>query len=135
MIPIFEPYLMGNEKKYLMDCIDSTWISSQGKYITEFERSLASYHGLEYGIATSNCTTALHLAMKALGLGADDEIICPDLTFIAPANMILLAGAKLKLVDIDPYTLAFDIDLLEKAISDKTKAIIAFGHIPNQQKR
>lgn len=131
MIPIFEPFLSGNEKKYLMDCIDSTWISSQGKYITEFERLLADYHGLEYGIATSNCTTALHLAIKALGIGPGDEIICPDLTFIAPANMILLSGADLKLVDIDPETLAFDIELLEKAITAKTKAIIVvhqFGH-------
>ena len=131
MIPIFEPYLHGNEKKYLIDCIDSTWISSQGKYITEFEKLLANYHGLDFGIATSNCTTALHLAIKALGIGEGDEIICPDLTFIAPANMILLSGAVLKLVDIDINTLAFDIALLEKAITAKTKAIIVvhqFGH-------
>ena len=131
MIPIFEPFLNGNEKEYLIDCIDSTWISSQGKYITAFEKMLANYHGLEYSIATSNCTTALHLAIKALGIGHGDEIICPDLTFIAPANMVLLAGASLKLVDIDPETLAIDVELLEKSISDKTKAIIVvhqFGH-------
>jgi perosamine synthetase len=131
MIPIFEPFLTGNEKKYLMDCIDSTWISSQGKYITEFERSIAAYHGTGFGIATSNCTTALHLALKALGIGQDDEVICPDLTFIAPANMILLSGARLKLIDINPDTLAIDVNLLEKNISPATKAIIVvhqFGH-------
>jgi perosamine synthetase len=131
MIPIFEPFLHGNEKKYLMDCIDSTWISSQGKYITEFEKSVASYHGVKYGIATSNCTTALHLALKALGIGPGDEVICPDLTFIAPANMILLSGAKLQLVDVDSDTLALDVNKLEAAIGPRTKAIIVvhqFGH-------
>jgi perosamine synthetase len=130
-IPIFEPDLSGNERKYLLDCIDTNWISSQGKYITEFEKSLAEYHNVNYCIATSNCTTALHLAMKALGLGEGDEIICPDLTFIAPANMILLSCAELKLVDIDPNTLALDVNLLEKSITPKTKAIIVvhqFGH-------
>lgn len=131
MIPIFEPFLNGNEKKYLIDCIDSTWISSQGKYIINFEKFIADYHGAEYGIATSNCTTALHLALKALNIGPGDEVICPDLTFIAPANMILLSGAELKLIDIDPDTLALDVDLLKKSITPKTKAIIVvhqFGH-------
>ena len=131
MIPIFEPFLTGNEKKYLIDCIDSTWISSQGKYIINFEKFIAEYHGVEFGIATSNCTTALHLALKALNIGPGDEVICPDLTFIAPANMILLSGAELKLVDVDPDTLALDVDLLEKSITPKTKGIILvhqFGH-------
>lgn len=131
MIPIFEPSLTGNERKYLIDCIDSTWISSQGKYIVEFEKAIANYHNAEYGIVTSNCTTALHLALKALHIGPGDEVICPDLTFIAPANMILLSGAELKLVDIDPETMALDVKQLEKSISSKTKAIIVvhqFGH-------
>lgn len=130
-IPIFEPYLKGNEKKYLMDCIDTTWISSQGKYIIEFEKLLATYHDLDYGIATSSCTSALHLALKAIGVGAGDEVICPDLTFIAPANMIVLSGAKPCLVDIDPNTLAIDPLLIEQNINKHTKAIIVvhqFGH-------
>ncbi len=131
VIPIYEPTLVGNEKKYLIDCIDTVWISSQGKYITDFERALADYHGVQHCIATSNCTTALHLALKALGIGENDEVICPDLTFIAPANMILLSGAKLKLVDIDKETLALDPVLIEKSITPQTKAIIVvhqFGH-------
>lgn len=131
MIPIFEPFLRGNEKKYLNDCIDTNWISSQGKYITEFESSLANYHNLDYGIATSSCTTALHLALKALDIGPGDEVLCPDLTFIAPANMIVLSGAEPCLVDIDPETLAIDPDLIEKKINERTKAIIVvhqFGH-------
>lgn len=130
-IPIFEPYFQGNEKKYLTECIDTTWISSQGRFILEFEKALASYHDLAFGIATSNCTSALHLALKALGIGPGDEVICPDLTFIAPANMVVLSGAKLCLVDIDPITLALDPELIEKNINSNTKAIIVvhqFGH-------
>ena len=90
MIPIFEPYFTGNEKKYLMDCIDTTWISSQGEYILKFEKALADFHGMEHAIGTSNCTTALHLSLIALDIGLGDEVICPDLTFIAPANMVIL---------------------------------------------
>ena len=131
MIPIFEPFFSGNEKKYLVDCIESTWISSQGEYIINFEKVLADYHGVNHAVVTSSCTTALHLSMKALGIGHRDEVICPDLTFIAPANMVVLAGAKLVLVDIHPETLTIDPRLLEEKITEKTKAIIIvhqFGH-------
>ena len=131
MIPIFEPFLTGNEKKYLMDCIDTTWISSQGEYILKFEKALADYHGMKHAIVTSNCTTALHLSLKTLGIGPGDEVICPDLTFIAPANMVILSGAKLVLVDIHPETLTIDPNLIEKRITKNTKAIIVvhqFGH-------
>ena len=131
MIPIYEPYFSGNEKKYLMDCIDTTWISSQGDYIVKFEEELANFHRMKYAIVTSNCTTALHLSLKALGIGDGDEVICPNLTFIAPANMVLLSGAKLILVDIDRETLTIDPKLIESKITNKTKAIIVvhqFGH-------
>jgi len=131
MIPIFEPYFKGNERKYLIDCIDTTWVSSQGKYILEFESKLAEFHDMNYGIATSNCTSALHLALKALGIGPGDEVICPALTFISPANMVSLTGAKLVLVDIDRTTLTIDPLLIENSITKKTKAIIVvhqFGH-------
>ena len=137
MIPIFEPVLSGNEKKYLIDCIDTNWISSQGKYITKFEEALAEYHQISYAIATSNCTTALHLALKALGIGDGNEVICPALTFIAPANMIVLSGAKLVLVDIDPLTLTIDPNLIEQKITEKTKAIMVvhqFGHAAHMDK-
>lgn len=131
MIPIFEPYFIGNEKKYLMECIDSNWISSQGKYIIKFENALSDYHNINHAIATSNCTTALHLSLKSLGIGPGDEVICPDLTFIAPANMISLSGARLVLVDVHPDTLTIDPLLIEKNITKNTKAIIVvhqFGH-------
>ena len=87
MIPIFEPFFTGNERKYLKDCIDTNWISSQGDYILKFEKALADYHDMKHAVVTSNCTTALHLSLKALGIGLGDEVICPDLTFIAPANI------------------------------------------------
>jgi perosamine synthetase len=131
MIPIYEPCFNGNEKKYLIDCIDSSWVSSQGKYIVKFEKALAEFHDMKHAIVTSNCTTALHLSLKALGIGPGDEVICPDLTFIAPANMVVLSGAKLVLVDIHPETLTIDPSLIEEKITEKTKAIIIvhqFGH-------
>ena len=131
MIPIYEPYFTGNEKKYLMDCIDTTWISSQGEYILKFEKALADFHSMRHAIVTSNCTAALHLSLKALGIGPDDEVICPALTFISPANMVVLSGAKLVLVDIHPETLTIDPDLIEERINKRTKAIIVvhhFGH-------
>ena len=118
MIPIFQPYFTGNEKKYLIDCIDTTWISSQGEYIRKFEKALADYHDMNHGIVTSSCTTALHLSLKTLGIGPGDEVICPDLTFIAPANMVILSGATLVLVDIHPKTFTIDPDLIEEKITN-----------------
>ena len=131
MIPSSEPFLTGNEKKYVEECMNSTWISSQGEFITRFEQALAEYHGVKHAIVTSNCTSALHLSLKSLTIGPGDEVICPNLTFIAPANMIKLSGADLVLADIDPITLAIDANILESSISSKTKAIIVvhqFGH-------
>jgi perosamine synthetase len=131
MIPIYEPCLEGNEKKYVNKCLDSNWVSSQGEYIVKFQNALADYHGLDHAIVTSNCTTALHLSLKALCIGPGDEVLCPDLTFIAPANMVILSGAKLVLVDIHPESLTIDPDLIEEKITKNTKAIIVvhqFGH-------
>ena len=131
MIPIFEPNLDGLENDYVERCMKSGWISSQGSFITDFEKKLSRFHGLSDAIVTSSCTTALHLALKSLNIGPGDEVICPDLTFIAPANMIVLSGASLRLVDVDAETLALDPDLVRQSVTDKTKAIIIvhqFGH-------
>tara|TARA_Y100000591_G_C21854306_1_gene713977 strand:- start:2318 stop:3448 length:1131 start_codon:yes stop_codon:yes gene_type:complete len=131
MIPISEPFLTKNSKKYILNCINTNWISSQGKYILDLEKKLSEYHKIKYCVLTSSCTTALHVSLKAIGIKKGDEVICPDLTFIAPANMVLLSGAKLKLVDIDPETLTICPTKLEKSITKKTKAIIVvhqFGH-------
>jgi len=131
MIPIYEPSFFGREREYVSDCVDKVWVSSQGEYVTSLESALADYHSVKHGVVTSNCTTALHLALLAVGVGPGDEVLCPDLTFIAPANMIKLTGAEPVLVDIDPVTLTIDPLLAEKKISNRTKAIIIvhqFGH-------
>jgi len=131
MIPIFIPHLNKKARIYVSKCIDTNWVSSQGAYVHKFEQALAKYHRVKYCVVTSNCTSALHLAIKSLNIGKGDEIICPDLTFLAPANMIVHSGAKLKLVDINPETLAIDHKQIEKKITKKTKAIMVvhqFGH-------
>ena len=98
MIAIAEPSLTSLEREYLLRAIDSGWISSQGEFISEFEEQFARWNQMPYATACSNCTTALHLALDVLGIGPGDEVLCPDLTFIAPANMIRLtrAGAGIR---------------------------------------
>lgn len=130
-IPIAAPSLIGNEEKYLIDCINSNWISSQGKYIHEFQRSFSSYHDNTPSLCTSSGTTALHLALLALDIGQGDEVIIPNITFGASANVIYHAGAVPVLVDINPDTWTIDIKLIEEAITHKTKAIMPvhlYGH-------
>ena len=131
MIPIFDPLLGEQERAYLLDCIDSGWISSQGRYITRFEEEFAAYCQVPHAVAAGNCTVALHLALAALGIGPGDEVLCPDLTFIAPANMIRVAGATPVLVDVDPVSWGIDPQAMAGAITPRTKAVIVvhpFGH-------
>ena len=131
MIPIYSPSFGKNEKDNLLECIDTGWISSQGGFIEQFENNFSKWNAMQYGVATSSCTSALHLALVALGIGKNDEVICPDLTFIAPANMIRLTGAEPVLVDVHPINWGIDPLKLEEKITSKTKAIIvvhAYGH-------
>lgn len=123
-ISLAQPQLNGNEYKYLMDAFLSTWISSTGKYITQFEQSFSKYCDVQYGIATSNGTTALHLALTALGIGAGDEVIVPDITFAATINAVIYTGATPVIVDIEEDSWCIDPDEITKAITPKTKAII-----------
>lgn len=92
-IPVYQPSLQGNEKRYVMDCLDSTWISSKGKYLGLFEEAIAQFVGVEFASAVSNGTVALHAALLALGIGEGDEVIVPALTYIASANAIAYTGA------------------------------------------
>ena len=124
MIPIFEPYLSGNEKKYLVDCIDSTWISSQGDYILKFEKKIARYHGMEHAVVTSSCTSALHLSLKSLNIGPGDEVICPAVNFKAAHMAILDRNAKVVFCEIDPITYNLDPEDVLKKITKNTRAII-----------
>ena len=131
MIPVCEPVLLGNEKKYVMDCLDTLWISSQGKYVGLFEESFARYCGVRHGIACANGTVGLHMALEILGVGAGDEVIIPDFTIIVTANVVIMAGATPVLVDVEPDTWCIDPAKIEAAITPRTKAIMVvhmYGH-------
>ncbi|MBQ3163248.1 MAG: aminotransferase class I/II-fold pyridoxal phosphate-dependent enzyme [Lachnospiraceae bacterium] len=123
-ISLAQPQLNGNEYQYLMDAFLSTWISSSGKYVTKFEESFASYCGMKYGVATSNGTAALHLALLALDIGEGDEVIVPNLTFAATINAVLYTGATPVIVDIEEESWCISPEEIEYALTDKTKAII-----------
>lgn len=130
-IPISKPDIGLLEKEFVVDAIDSSWISSLGKYITRFESEFAEYCETKYAVAVSNGTVAIHLALVALGIKPGDEVIVPNFSFIATANTVLHAGAVPIFVDIDPYNLCMNPDKIEEAITDKTKAIIPvhiYGH-------
>jgi perosamine synthetase len=130
-IPISKPLIGPREKQLVLDALASGWVSSIGKYIDEFETNFAEYCGTEYAIAVSNGTTGLHLALAALGLGPGDEVIVPDLTFVATANAVAYTGAKPVLADIDPDTLCIDPCSVKSLITKRTKAIIPvhlYGH-------
>lgn len=123
-IPVSEPVLEGNEQVYLMDALTSTWISSVGKYITDLEQLFSKYCGTACGVAVSNGTVALHLALVALGIGPGDEVIVPDFTFAATINAVLYTGATPVIVDVEPDSWCISPEEIEKAITPKTKAII-----------
>lgn len=125
MIPVYQPDLSGKEKEYVMDCMDSTWISSKGKYVERFENSFAEYIGVKYGTAVSNGTVSIHLALLALGIGIGDEVIVPSFTYIASANPIMYLGAKPVFVDSSEDTWQMNELEVERKITDKTKAVIA----------
>ena len=123
-IPIARPSLLGNEKKYVMDAVESGWISSIGPYIDRFERDFASYHGAKHAIATHNGTIALHLALSAAGIHEGDEVIVPDLTFIATSNSVRYCKAHPLLTDVDPDDWNMGPEQIIHAITSSTKAII-----------
>lgn len=131
MIPVYEPVLGGNEKKYVLDCLESNWISSLGKYVTEFEEKFSGFCGRKFGVSVANGTVALQLALIALGVKEGDEVIVPDLTFVATANAVSYTGAKPVFVDSESDTWNIDPGKIEEKITKKTKAIVPvhlFGH-------
>lgn len=124
MIPVYKPSITDLEKSYVNDCLDSSWISSKGKYVDLFEKEFAKKTEVKYATSVSNGTVALHLALLALGIGPDDEVIVPTFTYIASVNAIVHCGAKPVFVDslrdswqINPF------DIVRK-ITNKTKAIM-----------
>lgn len=123
-IPVNTPLLNGNEEKYLLECIRTGWISSEGPFIKQFEEKFASWVGRKEGIAVANGSGALDIAVQALKLGAGDEVIMPAFTIISPAQSVVRAGATPVLVDSDPLTWNMDVTLIEAKITPKTKAIL-----------
>lgn len=123
-IPVCEPLLGGNEVKYVTEAVQTGWISSSGKYVTQFEEAFAKYCGVKYGVAVCNGTVAIHLALSALGIGKGDEVIIPSFTMIATAFAVCYTGAKPVFVDADKNTWNIDITKIEEKITPNTKAII-----------
>ncbi len=116
-IPLHEPKFVGNEKAYVIDCIDSTFVSSVGQYVDRFEQEMAKYTGAKYAVATVNGTAALHIALKLAGVGPDDEVITQSLSFVATCNAISYCGAKPVFVDVDRDTLGLSPVSLEAFLS------------------
>jgi perosamine synthetase len=130
-IPIAEPDIGNEELANVTEAVKSGWISSKGDYILDFEKGFSKYFDADFGISTSNGTTALHLALEALNIKTDDEVIVPTLTFIACANAVKYTGAKPVFVDSHPDYWCMDPVKIEEKITKKTKAIVPvhlYGH-------
>ncbi len=123
-IPVNTPLLDGNEKKYLLECIETGWISSEGPFIKEFEQKFAARMGRKHGIAVCNGTAAIDAAVEALGIAPGDEVIMPTFTIISCIAQIVRNGGKPVLVDSDPITFNMDVKQIEAKISPRTKAIM-----------
>jgi len=123
-IPISKPWLTLNAEKYVLDCIKSGWVSSTGSYVKQFEIENANFYGAQFGVATSNGTTALHLALVALGVGPGDEVIVPDFTFAASINAIIHAGATPVLADVNLDDWTIDISSCQRLLTSRTRAIM-----------
>jgi perosamine synthetase len=124
MISWAKPTFGGNEERYLVEALKSTWVSG-GPFVDRFEREFADHHESPFAIATSNGTTALHLALLGVGIDLDDEVIVPGFGFMAAANVAINLGAVPVFVDVDPRTWCIDPTAVERAITPRTRAIVA----------
>ena len=124
-IPVSRPDLSDRERAYLMAAYDSTWISSKGPFVEEFERRFGEFVGAEHAISCVNGTAALHLALLGLGIGPGDEVVVPDLTYVATANAVRYVGAEPVLADCDPRTWTLDPSSLQRLVTKRTRAVIA----------
>ena len=136
-IPVYQPSLTGNEKKYVNECLDTSWISAKGKFVQQFEEEFAKYIGIDHAVTVSNGTVALHLALIALGIGCGDEVIVPTLTYVASVNAIAYTGAEPVFVDSLRGNWQADPEDIERKITEKTKAIMVvhlYGHPCNMRR-
>ena len=120
MIPLFRPFLEGNELEYIKNCIDSTWISSNGKYVNLFEDEIAKFTSAKYAIACVNGTSALHISLLLSEVKSEDYVIVPNITFVASLNSIKYTGATPILMDVKKDTWQMDLDLFEDFLKTKT---------------
>jgi len=130
-IPVATPILDGNELAYVTECIKTSWISSQGRFVREFEKSFQKVGDMPFSLAVSNGTVALHLGLCALGIGKGDEVIIPDLTFAASANAVIHAGGSPVFADIDSETWTLCPKSFERMITPRTRAVMPvhlYGH-------
>src|SRR5579859_7229989 len=123
--PVYQPSLTGNEKQYVNECLDSTWISSKGAFLARFEEAFALKIDVKHASAVSNGTVALHVALVALGIGPGMEVIVPTLTYIASVNAIAYTGASPVFVDSHPDTWQMDPDDVRRKITPRTRALLA----------
>lgn len=131
IIPVYKPYIHGNEKKYVSECINSGWISSKGIFVQKFENTFKDKINVAYAATVCNGTVAIHLALLALGIGPGDEVIVPTLTYIATVNAVTYTGAVPVFADSLNKTWQINPTEVKKKITSKTKAIIAvhlYGH-------
>ena len=122
-IPLHEPKFVGNEKRYLNECIDSTFVSSVGKFVDEFEEKIANYTGAKYAIATSNGTSALHASLLLANVGQSDEVITQPLTFVATCNAISYCGANPIFIDVDKETMGLSPSALKDFLENNASII------------
>lgn len=120
-----DPNLGDLEKEWVLRCLDSSYVSTYGPFVPEFESVFADYLGCRSAVALQNGTSGLHISLYELGIGEEDEVILPVLTFIATANAVKYVRAKPVFVDVDPFTWNIDLEKLQDAITDRTRAIIA----------
>ena len=120
IIPLHEPRFLGNEKKYLNECIDSTFVSSVGKFVDKFEENIANYTGVKYAVATSNGTSALYISLLISGVERDDEVITQPLTFVATCNAINYCGAQPLFIDVDKDTMGLSPSALQIFLATNT---------------
>lgn len=125
MIPVYKPRFSSQEKLYVNQCLDSTWISSRGEFVNRFEESFSDFIGVSYATSVCNGTVAIHLALEALGVGPGDEVIVPTLTYVASVNTIIQTGAKPIFVDSLEETLQINPEDVKQKITAKTKAVMA----------
>lgn len=130
-IPVAAPALVGREREYVLDCLDSTWISSSGKYLERFESQFADFCGVRHAVSCCNGTVAVHLALMAHGVGPGDEVIVPTLTYVASANPVVYCGGQPVFVDAEPRTWNMDPERVAEAITPRTRGIVVvhlYGH-------